>query len=217
MGRRKAGIIIVLLLIAAGALWYLRYRPGDGAPQSFDTGGRYDDSVLDDMGVIYTNRSDIYAFNEGYSESDNCPWGFVHNGIDYFFRNSSTVIAAAPGRVERIEPTDYGEGAFNRYRIEVAIRFNATVEVIYNFEPFTQDSKMRDLQLSMLKVEVGDWVAKGDAIATFLYCAEGAHIHFGVVQDNEWRCPALYLSQDAYGELLTLVHTFHPDWDLCYP
>ena len=74
----------------------------------------YENVELDYMNVVYDNRSDIYAFNEGYSSSINCPWGFIHEGIDYFLINNSKVIAATPGQVEKIEWTDNGEGTENR-------------------------------------------------------------------------------------------------------
>ncbi len=213
--RRALVLVVLLVIVGGGTVAYLRYRGTND--ETFDAGGRYDSTRLDDMGVIYVNRSDIYAFNEGYSESENCPWGFPHNGIDYFFKNKSTVIAAAPGLVESVTVTDNGPDTANRFHIMVRIRFNATVEVIYNFEPWTDDPAEKDRQLEMIQIEAGDWVAKGDTIATFLNCGYGAHIHFGVVQDDQWRCPKEYLSDEAYDELMALVHTYHPDWNLCYP
>ncbi len=213
---RKVVTLLLLSLIILGVYFFISKRDGDGIV-IFDPGERYESDRLDYMGVIYVNQSDIYAFNEGYSESDNCPWGFTHNGIDYFFKNGSTVIAAAPGQVESITWTDNGESAANRFHITVIIRFNATTIVHYNFEPWTQNASDRDAQLSLLQIEEGDWVAMGDKIATFLNIGGGAHIHFGVIQDDEWQCPKQYLSEDAYNEIMSLIHSYHPDWDLCYP
>ena len=65
---------MVLIMIVGVARGFL-YLSGFLDISSFDSEGRYDETTLDDMGVIYSNRSDILAFNEGYSESDACPWG----------------------------------------------------------------------------------------------------------------------------------------------
>jgi len=211
--RRSAAVLIIILLGAAGAAyWYFSPRSS-----TFDTGGRYDPSRLDDMGVIYVNQSDIYAFNEGYSESENCPWGFVHNGIDYFFRNGSAVLAAAPGQVISVTTKDYGPQEENRYHVAVEIQFNATVILLYNFEPWTQDAQDLDCQVELLMVDVGDWVVAGQQIATFLNMGDGAHVHFGVIQNGAAQCPRQYFSDAAYAEIMELVHYYHPDWDLCYP
>ncbi len=211
---RKKGIVaVIVIILVAGGVFYYQHKNEIG----FDPEDRYESGRLDYMGVIYENRSDIIAFNEGYSESDNCPWGFVHNGIDFFFRNGSSVIAAAPGRVESIEVRDNGPSVTNRFYIALVIRFNASVIVLYNFEPWTQNSTEKDQQLSLLNVEVGDWVGIGDEIAVFVKAGSGAHIHFGVGSNNQWHCPKQFYSDEAYTELMTMIHSFHPDWDLCYP
>ncbi len=210
--RRALLAVALLLIVIGGVVLYRQF-----AAQSFDTGGRYDPSSLDNMDVIYADRDDIYAFNEGYSESEDCPWAFVHNGIDYFFRNGSPVLAAAPGLVVSITTPDRGAGQENRYHVTVQVRFNASIVLLYNFEPWTDDPDSAYRQLRLLNVAVGDWVERGERIATFLYLASGAHIHFGVIKDSTAVCPRPFFSQGAYSELMGLVHTYHPDWELCYP
>ncbi len=116
------------------------------------------------MGVIYTSQSDIYRWAEGYSTTDTAPWGFEHQGLDYFFNNNSVVIAAAPGRVEFIQKRDKGEDNPNRYRVMVKIRFNYRTLVHYNFEMWTQNEDDIQNQINMLSVKVGDWVEIGQEI-----------------------------------------------------
>ncbi|MGY5865549.1 MAG: hypothetical protein RTV41_13185, partial [Candidatus Thorarchaeota archaeon] len=94
--------IIVVIVVAVGVVFILGMDEPGGDPP-FDNEGRYDSTILNNMGVIYENRSDILAWNNGYSETDVCPWGAVHNGLDYMFYNNSPVISAAPGLVEDIE------------------------------------------------------------------------------------------------------------------
>ena len=97
------GIILSLVIIAVGIMGYkiiedLLREDGWFEPE-FDNEGRYDDSVLNNMTVIYESQSDIVAWNEGYSESTACPWGFIHRGLDFFYVNNSAVLSATPGKV----------------------------------------------------------------------------------------------------------------------
>ena len=214
MGKFKVILIILLIVgvgIGATTLYFFWGKI------TFNAVNRYPSDHLNYMDVIYENRSDIYAFNEGYSDTDSCPWGFKHQGIDYFLLNNSKVLAATPGKVEKIEWRDYGEGVENRYHIRIWIRFNKTVEIGYNFEPWTQNEADKDKQLSMFKVQVRDWVEIGQEIARFLKVNEGAHIHFDVIEKGERSCPKKYFSSEGYTELMEMIHSFHPDWELCYP
>ena len=218
--QKKTAILVILILIAATIALYIRFENNpegntDGDNEVFDNGGRYDSSNLNYMGVIYTNQSDILNWNGGYSESTSCPWGRIHNGLDFAFKNASTVIAAAPGLVESILWNDTGP-ANNVYSIHVAIRFNESIYILYDFEPFTTNSSDVNRQISMLDIEVGDWVAIGDAIGQFLAVGGGAHIHFAVY-NGDATCPKPFFSDAAYTEIMELVHTYQPGWELCYP
>ena len=137
-------LIIVIIIVGVGTTAiYILNRFG----VFFDPGNRYPSTNLNYMGVIFENESDINAFNEGYSESASCPWGFEHNGIDYFFNNGTNVLAAAPGQVWEIEKHDYdGE---NKYHVRIWIRFNSSVNIGYNFEPWTPLESKREQQISM--------------------------------------------------------------------
>ncbi len=187
----------------------------------FSTAGRYDASQLTTLGVPFASAGDIYAFNEGYSEDSATPWGFIHTGIDYAFKNNSPVLATAPGVVLAIslqESTRPNAGE-NKYSIQIAIRYSNTHLIHYNFEPWTTDPAQRDLQVALLRVRVGDWVVKGQVIATFLNAGEGAHIHYGV--GDGWpippdQPPTRYMEGSDFLRLLDMVHGFHPTWLPCY-
>ena len=68
----------------------------------------------------------------------------------------------------------------------------------------------------MLDIEEGDWVAKGDTLGEFLMAGISAHIHFAVY-DGEATCPEPFFSDEAYIEIMSLVHSYQPTWNLCYP
>ncbi|MFX1367155.1 MAG: M23 family metallopeptidase [Promethearchaeota archaeon] len=207
--------VVVLLVVAVGVVFLLGTN-GD-APDVFDNEGRYDSTVLNNMGVIYSSQSDIAFYRDGYSESDACPWGFEHNGIDYFFFNNSPVIAAAPGIVESIEIGYLPESTF--YKVGVHIRFNSSVWLEYGFEGNSTDEAVRAQQVSMIDVEVGDWVAKGDQIGRFLSPTGEDHIHFGVYLSDQAICPRRVMGEMDYNEIMSLIDLLQPgqDWELCYP
>ena len=213
MKSKTCVVVIVLILVAGvGAIFLLGQNEHEEPP--FDNGGRYDSTILNNMGVIYDNRSDIGHWNDGYSESDACPWGFTHNGLDYMFYNNSPVIAAAPGLVIGIEISYVSNTTF--YKVAVAIQFNDTVWLEYSFEDDANVS-VRAQQVAMLDVEIGDWVVKGDQIARFLQTVDYDHVHFGVYLNDEAICPRLVMGQADYDEIMILIDIFHSDWELCYP
>ncbi|TFG96040.1 hypothetical protein E4H12_11975 [Candidatus Thorarchaeota archaeon] len=209
------GIVVILIVAVVAGVIYLGSLPEGDYIEPFDNGGRYDSTILNNMGVIYSNQSDIASWYEGYSESDACPWGFIHNGLDYFFYNNSVVIAAAPGLVETIE-VGYLENSTTIYKVDVKIKFNESITIEYGFEAVGNES-LRAQQVEMLGIEVGDWVAKGDPIGSFFRPNVGAHVHFAVYFNDVSFCPRLVMGEDDYNEIMSLIQAFQSTWELCYP
>jgi len=214
MKKQACVVGIILVVAAAAAVIYFGDFDFGGIVDTFDNEGRYDSTVLNNMGVLYSNQSDIAMWNNGFSKSDSCPWNATHNGLDYFFLNNSDVIAAAPGLVEDIELGFVANGTV--YKVAVHIRFNSTLTIEYGFEGFSTDVAVRAQQAAMIDVEIGDWVVKGDQIGKFLRPTEYDHVHFSVYV-NDGICPRLVMGADDYNEIMSLVHSFHPTWELCYP
>lgn len=213
--KTKIAIVgVIIVIVTVGLIFLIVFTQSNDI--FFNNGDRYDSSILNDMGVIYTNRSDIHAFNEGYSETTACPWGFIHNGIDYFFTNGSSYIAAAPGNVISVQINDFGSSQANRYRVAINIRFNATIVLLYNLEPWTNSTTLRDAVVSQIQVKTGDWVVKGQPLGTFVGYTDGAHVHFGVLVNGNAHCPKQYFGASDLVELMAMIHSFHPSWDLCY-
>jgi hypothetical protein len=221
MSRKKARVIrvtIILGVIVAGGLMLLMIPQWLGYDIFFDNGGRYDASVLDDMGVIYANRPDNYGFREGYSSSASCPWGFVHTGLDFFLNNASTFVAAAPGKIIDITSKDWGAGEQNRYRMSIMLQFNGTTKIAYNLEPWTDKPADLAKQEAMISVHEGDWVSKGQSLGKFLTVnASSGHIDFGVLEREARVCPQKFFGSSDLTELMTMINSFQPGWSLCYP
>ena len=213
--KRKTVAAILLIIIGMGVLFGV-YLLQNNMLFGFDPEGRYPSERLENVGVIYSNQSDIYGYAEGYSETSSCPWGFIHNGIDYFFNNGSEVVAASPGYVEEVSWRLNPDTTLNMYNIFVTVRFNASVEISYTFEPFTHVEGDQNRQLAMLTIQKGDWIQKGDVIAQFLYVEEGAHIHWGIRIHNDWVDPEPFFSSSDHAELLSLIDSYHPGWSISY-
>lgn len=214
--KKQACIVGIILVVAvvAGVL-YLGSLPEGDYVEPFDNEGRYNSTILNNMGVLYSNQSDITHWNNGYSETDQCPWNAIHNGLDYMFYNNSPVIAAAPGVVIGIELTYLPNSTV--YKVCVQIQFNESVWLEYGFEGDANET-MRAQQAAMLDVEIGNWVEKGDQIGRFLRPTEYDHIHFGIYLNDEAICPRLVLGENDYNEIMSLIEVFHPgeNWQLCY-
>ncbi|TES96087.1 MAG: hypothetical protein E3J90_08695 [Promethearchaeota archaeon] len=211
--KRLAFIIIIVIIVATGGIisTYLLYQIGF----FFNPGNRYDWQNLDYMETPFINKSYINAWNEGYSESDNCPWGFTHNGLDFFFNHSAPVLAMAPGQVWSIDFVDTG-AAENKYHIRISIRFSREIELRYGFEPWTNNENDARKQLEQLQIKVGDWVNNGDKIADFVAYNESAHIHFDIDLNGNQVCPKDYFSDDAYNKTMDLIHFYNSSWGMCY-
>jgi hypothetical protein len=212
--KKQACIVGLILIVAAvaGVLYLGSLNEGNNEIP-FENEERYDMTILNNMGVIYTNRSDIAHWNNGYSETNQCPWGDIHNGLDYMFYNNSPVIAASPGLVENIE-IGYLENS-TIYKVDVKIRFNESITIEYGFEGDGNET-LRAQQVAMLDIQIGDWVEKGAQIANFLRPTEFDHIHFSVYKNDVSFCPRLVMGVDDYNEIRGLIDLFHPTWELCY-
>ncbi|MHA1251236.1 MAG: M23 family metallopeptidase [Candidatus Helarchaeota archaeon] len=209
--KKKYKIILLVVIILGGSTFiYLLYLRGF----FFSSWGRYDESKLE-MEAPWEKAEDIHSWNEGYSESDDCPWGFEHRGLDFFFNDSDKVLAIAPGYIESIELVDFG-GDENRYHIKVNIRFSREFLLVYGFEPWTTSKSDAEKQLDELKIKEGDWVKTGGVIANFVGYTDSAHIHFDLYLNGEQTCPKNYFSDEAYDEIMSLIHKYHDDWEMCY-
>jgi hypothetical protein len=221
MSRKKVRAIrvaIIVGVIVAGGFMIVAIPQLLGYDIFFNNGGRYDASVLDDMGVIYENRPDNYDFRDGYSSSAACPWNFVHSGLDFFLNNASTFVAAAPGKIIELASKDWGAGQQNRYRMSIMLQFNGTTKIAYNLEPWTDKASDLEKQEAMITVHVGDWVSKGQSLGKFLTVnATSGHIDFGVLERNARVCPQKFFGASDLIELMAMINIFQPGWSLCYP
>ena len=214
LGTISSIIIILGALYAISTIinFYNNNNNNDYIDETFSSEGRYDDSNLNYMGVIFVNKTHVYDLqfhcedhpNHSCEES-----GLQYYAGDFFFNNKTPVIACAPGYVERVDWLQ-GEDPDNisLYIINVGVRFNATVTLTYCFEPFTNKTSDWELQGSWLNVSVGDWVNKGDLIGTFLKINHYAHIHWDIgvpCMSPDYPRPEHFYDTEGYTLMVDLI------------
>lgn len=171
---------------------------------------RRDDQIRDTK----WHRKGQYAIQREFYQTTLCWLGFFAEK-----RNSSHYLHFSFEH-QGLNHPEFDFRAYNAFYVNIGIRFNNSIVLHYNFEPWTTSRSEADLQLQMIKVKVGDWVTKGSVIADFLSCNESAHVHFSLdkISGNTGNvCPQPHFSAGAYDEMMNLIHAYHADWEMCYP
>lgn len=143
-------IILLLILILLSYLGSLNNNNSPSEPIS--------------MLTPYVNEADIVSINEAYSETATCPWGFVHQGIDFFpqlgsLHDFQTVSSGVVDDVNLwLNPGN------NFWQVNVRIQYNNTISVEYAFEPMSSLQADGQTQLANILVAAGDTVSSGQLI-----------------------------------------------------
>lgn len=167
------------------------------------------------MSVPYLTSSDVQGVYEAYSTGNNSPWGFAHNGIDFFPKgNLMPIKAVAPGKVVELKLWKNNQSV--NYQVNVSVQYNSLYTVCYIFEPFSDKESDGQIQLQNILVANGRNISAGQLIGKLHAVGNGAHVHFGLNKDGNATCPETYFTPIAKDSLLTMIHKTHPDWNLCY-
>lgn len=167
------------------------------------------------MVTPYITSTDIASINEAFSSTASAPWGFAHNGIDFFpVANNTPFRVVSSGTVESIDLMQ--NNVTSNWQVNVRIRFNPTYATDHIFEPFTTSLADGQTQRATIAVSVGQPVSQGDIIGTLLVVGNGAHVHFGLNQNNTAICPEPFFTAAAKTSVLDLIHKNHPTWNMCY-
>lgn len=168
-----------------------------------------------DISIIapYYSNAHIASVNEAYSETDSCPWGFVHGGIDFFpDSNFRPFCAIASGVVDTVILVFGG----TNWQVNMAITYNETYSYCYAFEPFSPNQSDGETQLANIKVTSKQTVNQGDTIGKLLVTANGSHVHFGFSKGGIPTCPEEYFTPQARDSVLFVIHKNYPLWNMCY-
>ncbi len=164
----------------------------------------------------YVDIADMASINEAYSESDNAPWGFRHQGVDFFPAGDLKPFrAACSGTIGEFRLWQASENS--NWQINVGIDYNDTYTVSYAFETFSTDPVDGLEQLDNMLVASGQRVEQGDIIGYLHAVGGGAHIDFGLNTGGGRVSPDNYFTPEALASILELLHRTFPGASLSYP
>ena len=174
----------------------------------------------------YVDEDDMLWVRQGYSTSTDCPWGFVHEGIDFEPKtNLAPFRAVCDGTVTEVclrhaPPSDGGRENWDVY---VELTFDSTWAATYNFEPKTTNLVDGVTQLTNVVVSLLQEVSQGDIIGYLHEGDESAHVHFTLLKNGymfhkgEIVCPKPLFTSEAQASILDLVRKRFPTaTDFCY-
>jgi len=163
----------------------------------------------------YLNNFDMASIHEAFSSTSSAPWGFEHNGVDFFpAGNNKPFQAVASGTVEAVRL--WQNDRSSNWQVNVMIKVNPTYSVEYAFEPFSTSQTDGNTQLANISVSMGQIVAQGTVIGNLFTVAPAAHVHFTLLQNSISICPENYFTTSAKDSVLRLIHKDHPTWNMCY-
>lgn len=201
-------LILILLLLILMLLYYLGSLNNNNWP-----------SEPISMLTPYVTEADIVSINESYSETATCPWGFVHQGIDFFPAIGSLhdFQAVSSGVVQDVNL--WINPGNNFWQVNVSIKYNNTFSAEYAFEPMSSLQADGQTQLANILIAVGDTVTSGQLIGRLHAAMNGAHVHFSLTENNQFICPEPYFTSSAQASIMTILqNTFpsEPNIQMCY-
>ena len=165
------------------------------------------------LGLPFEGLSDMGPINEAYSETASCPWGFIHNGIDFFPTvNLKAFVAAASGTVTGVQLFHVGEN----WAVDVGILHDDYYSSGYTFEPMSSSVLHGSNQLENVIVTAHQAVAQGEIIGYLYTPSNGAHVHYQFMTNWEATCPEPYFDNAAVTSILYLLDLQWPGAAMCY-
>lgn len=201
---------LLVVAIAAGC--------GGGDGRTTDGGNTGSGTTDGDISMItpYKNFSDMASINEAFSSTAGAassPWGFAHDGIDFFPNGDLKPFqAVSSGVVEIVNLWQNG----SNWQVNVRIKHNSTYSVEYSFEPFSTLQPEGNTQLANILVSVGQNVTQGYVIGNLHTVGGAAHVHFGLYKSGVAICPEPYFTPDARTSILNLLHVVWQNANMCY-
>lgn len=163
----------------------------------------------------YVNTSDMASINEAFSSDESCPWGFEHNGIDFFPNgNLKPFQAVSSGVIEEVDL--FQNDKTSNWQVNVIISHNSLYRVTYAFEPMSLDEEDGNIQMDNILVSVGQDVSQGDIIGYLHTRGSGAHIHFSLLKFWDAICPEPYFTSGARDSILFLLQQTWAGANMCY-
>ncbi len=164
----------------------------------------------------YVDIADMATINEAYSTSENAPWSFAHQGVDFFpVGNLAPFRAVCSGTIGEFRLWQASENS--NWQVNVSIEYNETYTVGYAFEPFSTDPAVGQAQLDNMLVSAGQQVKQGDIIGYLVFGGGGTHVDFNLSKDRDRVSPENYFTPEALASVLEILHRTFPGASLSYP
>ncbi|MFX1534466.1 MAG: hypothetical protein ACFFDI_09625 [Promethearchaeota archaeon] len=162
----------------------------------------------------FVYEDNVTNVNEAYSDTENCPWKFVHQGIDFFtFNNSPFQAVADCNLTEKIKFYNTRNG---QWQVNLWLEYNSDVCFSYAFEPDSANESHGDQQLAMIPHIEGTLLKKGDLLGNLLVVRDGAHVDWSIFIYGINVCPAPYFTPEAYQSVLNTIKQTNATWEMCY-
>ncbi|MFX1535447.1 MAG: hypothetical protein ACFFDI_14575 [Promethearchaeota archaeon] len=203
-----SGLIIGLLLLFS-------IRNDSGTTSNIRNERYKEDSPLPFASIItpYTYEENVTACG-AYSDTEDCPWEFIHQGFDIMtFNNTPFQAVADCNLTEKDKFYNTGNG---KWQANLRLDYNSDVWFRYAFEPFSANESHIDQQLAMIPHTEGTQLKQGDVIGTLLTVGAGAHVCWSIQIYDISVCPAPYFTPEAYQSVLNLIKEGNPSWEMCY-
>ncbi|MFX1256207.1 MAG: hypothetical protein ACFFCZ_31660 [Promethearchaeota archaeon] len=162
----------------------------------------------------FVYEENVTTVNEAYSDTEDCPWGFAHQAIDFFTFNNSPFQAVADCTLtDKAKFYNSGNG---KWQVGLRLDYNSDVFFGYAFEPDSANESHGDQQLAMIPHTEGTQLKKGDLLGNLLAVRDGAHVDWAIFIYETRVCPAPYFTPEAYQSVLNVIKKTHPSWEMCY-
>ncbi len=161
----------------------------------------------------FEGLSDMGPITQAYSETASCPWGCIHNGIDFSPSvNLKPFVSAASGTVTSI--LLFQDGA--NWVVDVGLLHNTEKLSGYSFEPMSSSMLDGSNQLANIVVTGSQTVAQGEIIGYLCAPSNGAHVHYQFMTNGVAANPKPFFSNAAVTSILYLVNLQWPGADMSY-
>ena len=126
-------------------------------------------------------------------------WGYgyhndiFHGGIDFVVNDSTDIIASCMLEIAKIEMWLNGD----LWQTTLSMKYNDRFYFLIQFESAAQNETYGIFQRDAIIVEEGDLIERGEILGELLCHGPGAHIDFGLKDQDEDSCTYQYFSETA--------------------
>jgi hypothetical protein len=149
-----------------------------------------------------------------YSSTPDCPWGFIHGGLDFFAGNNSPFQAVTNCTLSFVDKFfNSGNGL---WQVNLLLEYNSSVSFGYAFEPFSPNESDADQQLAMITQPEGATLSQGDILGSLLALGPSAHVDWYIKFKDNFICPESYFTPAANQSIMNGIWNFNASWPMCF-